>query len=257
MTVGGGVKSLAITTGLYRQVRWLSRRLRRAQLLSHVRQVEFYRSLVPQGCLCFDVGANIGEKSEAMLKAGLRVVAFEPNPLVLPELRARLEREKDWTLVVAAVGSQAAVLTLHAARDHGKTSLSTNIRQEIVARFHVPVITLDSAIAAFDQAFFCKIDVEGWETEVMRGLTRPLPLISFEFHLNDPGIADTLGCLAHLQALGQWSVNICPAESSYFFLPEWEPLERFAAWFPGDLATSLPVDTYGDIFVKHLAARLG
>jgi len=253
MTMTSAMKSLAIAGRLYRPARWLSRRLRRSQLRAHVEQVEFYRSLVLPGSLCFDVGANIGEKSEAMLKSGLRVVAFEPNPLVLPELKARLDGEKDWTLVAAAVGSRAAILTLNAARDHGKSSLSKELRQEIVGQYHVPVITLDSAIEEFGNAAYCKIDVEGWELEVMKGLTQPISLMSFEFHLSKAGIARTIACLARLQEFGRWLVNISPAESSYFFLKEWEPIERFVGWFPGDLKTTLPQDTYGDIFARYVA----
>ena len=40
-------------------------------------------------------------------KAGARVVAFEPNPMVWPELRARCGSNKNWTLVRTALGSGA------------------------------------------------------------------------------------------------------------------------------------------------------
>ena len=94
------VKNFSIRAGFYRPARWLSRRLRPAQLRALNDDIRFYRSLLPPSALCFDVGANIGEMSEAMLKAGGRVVAFEPSLVALLELRARCSRERDWTLVL-------------------------------------------------------------------------------------------------------------------------------------------------------------
>lgn len=98
MTMLATAKRVSITTGLYRPARWLNRRIRPHLLRALRNDIEFYRSLLSPGALCFDVGANIGDKSEALLQAGARVVAFEPNPLVTPELQARCGYHRDWTL---------------------------------------------------------------------------------------------------------------------------------------------------------------
>jgi len=51
------------------------------------------------------------------------------------------------------------------------------------------MVTLDAAtIETFGKPFYCKIDVEGWELDVLKGLSQPIPLISFEFHLNGKNI---------------------------------------------------------------------
>jgi FkbM family methyltransferase len=188
------------------------------------------------------------------LEAGARVVAFEPNPLVLPELQARCGHHKNWTVVATALGSGAAIATLHARESHGQSSLAAEWGGNVIATYNVPVVTLDSAIQCFGSPAFCKIDVEGWELEVMRGLTQPIPLISFEFHLNDPGIRKTIACLEKLTQFGASRANITPAETSTFHFEEWIPLAQFLGWFPGDLEQSLPGFHYGDIFVKSDAA---
>ena len=120
------VKGLAINTGLFRSALRLSRRLRPATLRTFLDDVHFYQALLPAGALCFDVGANLGKKSEALLRAGMRVVAFEPNPRLLPELRARCSYDSNWTLLPAAVGSGSAVATLHIRQLHGQSSLDRN-----------------------------------------------------------------------------------------------------------------------------------
>jgi FkbM family methyltransferase len=247
-------KRLSIETGLYRQARWFSRRLRPRQLRTFREDVALYRSLVPPGALCFDVGANIGEKSEALLEAGARVVAFEPNPVVLPELRARCSGRADWTVVEAALGSGAAIATLHVHESHGQSSLSAEWQGRVVATHKVPVVTLDAAIQSFGSPFFCKIDVEGWELEVLRGLKQSLPLVSLEFHLSSDGIQKTIDCLQFLSSFGPSHVNVTAAETSVFLFADWIPLAHFADWFPGDLEKKLPGYRYGDIFVRNSAA---
>jgi FkbM family methyltransferase len=251
MPLATTVKNLSIVAGLYRYARWLSRRLRPAQLRAHLDDIRFYRSLLPSGALCFDVGANIGEKSEALLKAGARVVAFEPNPLVLPELRARCSYQKNWTIVAAALGSGAAISTLYACQAHSGSSLDRDWPGKVIGTYNVPVVTLDAAIQMFGKPFYCKIDVEGWELEVLKGLTQPLPLLSFEFNLSSKHLAKTLACLERLMDFGPSHVNLTPAEDSTFYLQEWVLLEQFIKWFPGDLKRSLPGALYGDIFIKN------
>jgi hypothetical protein len=69
----------------------------------------------------------------------------------------------------------------------------------------VPVTTIDSLIAIHGEPAFCKIDVEGFEREVLRGLSRPLERLSFEFHAEF--IGETLACLERLRELAPYRFN--------------------------------------------------
>ena len=44
------------------------------------RMRELYSGLVPQGGLCFDVGAHVGSRLRCFRSMGARVVALEPQP---------------------------------------------------------------------------------------------------------------------------------------------------------------------------------
>jgi FkbM family methyltransferase len=244
-------KQLSIATGLYRPARWLARTLRASESRAFRADIALYDSFLSSGDLCFDVGANVGDKSEAMLQLGAHVVAFEPNPLVVPELRARCAQHPRWTLVEAALGSAAAISTFYAQREHSQSSLARGWENgEVIGSFRVPVVTLDAAIRSFGCPKYCKIDVEGWEGEVLLGLSQPIPLLSFEFHLDADGVRKAKSCLERLSEFGTSHVNVIPAERSTFHFNDWIPLEAFIKGFPENL-DPWPGNPYGDMFVKN------
>lgn len=244
-------KQLSILLGAYSSARWLYRHLRPGHLRAYRNAVRFYENILPPSALCFDIGANIGEKSEAMLRAGAQVIAFEPSPEALPELRARCRQYGNWQLVIAALGSSPGVKKLYCSRDSARASLDENWNRDVRRVCYVPVLTLDLAIEAFGKPYYCKIDVEGWEMEVLRGLNQPIPLLSLEFHLWESEIKKTLSCLEHLAGYGDSYANIAAAESSNLIFPDWLPLREFKEWFPGDLPDRLAGDLYGDIFIRN------
>jgi FkbM family methyltransferase len=257
MRIRSTIKKLTIAAGTYQPARRLYRRLKPGELRRQLENIRFYKSMLPPSALCFDVGANTGDKSEALLNAGARVVAFEPNPLLVPELSARFRGKTNWTMVLAAVGSAPEILKFYAKEIHGLSSLDEKGVQEwqgsLVGTYNVPVVTLDSAIRAFGIPYYCKIDVEGWELEVLSGLTNAIPMISFEYHLNKKDIQKVKECLQKVKMFGESHVNATPAEQCKFVFQRWVALEQFVERFPGNLQQLITGDLYGDIFVKNLA----
>lgn len=60
-------------------------------------------------------------------------------------------------------------------------------------------MTINDLIEKYGLPNFCKIDVEGFEYEVLVKLEKPIPIIAFEFHLDNFTI--TLDCLRHLDRI--------------------------------------------------------
>lgn len=244
------LKRLAISTGFYGPARFLQRHVFARQRLEQFRaDLEFYGRLVQPGALCFDVGANIGDKSEILLRLGARVVAFEPQPDCIRELRIRCKRFPQLTTISAAVGSTSAVATLYTRQFSGQSSLLPNWEGQVVGSYDVPVVTLDAAIARYGVPDYCKIDVEGWELEVLRGLSCPIPLVSFEYHLESGDLAKARACLDRLSELGRATVNIAAAEGAQLRFSSWMPLDEFREWFPAGVVGESHA-RYGDIFVR-------
>src|SRR4051794_3847053 len=101
------IKSALISVGLYKPARLFYDHVIRRERLKEMKQTrEAFSKLVKAGDLCFDIGANIGQKSEALLQLGARVVAVEPQPQCASELKARCSGYPGFVAVEKAVGRE-------------------------------------------------------------------------------------------------------------------------------------------------------
>jgi FkbM family methyltransferase len=250
MNLRTAIKHFSITTGLYGPARAIYRVANRPRLAEFRRELDFYSRLVTPNSLCFDVGANVGVKSELLLEAGARVVAFEPQTECMRELRARCKRFGDRLASrQSAVGSTEGKAVLHIRESRGQSSLLEDWEGVPENEVTVPVTTLDRVIAEFGAPFYCKIDVEGFELEVLKGLSQAVPLISFEYHLRDREIETTRACLDYLGKLGDLHINAIPSHLLAFEFEEWLTPSDFYGVFPESFRNRKGY-FYGDIFVR-------
>ncbi len=135
-----------------------------------------------------DIGANIGVFTviAAAKNPSIRVYAFEPNPMSFNILKENLSLNclNNVTAINSAVGSSSGTASLDvSSRCAGTHSLYGNG----LTRLEVPLISLDEFfIKAKAAPDLIKIDVEGYEPTVLRGMEtllkkKPLQVI-LEFH---------------------------------------------------------------------------
>ena len=244
------LKELVLSSGLFVPAYALYRLTNRAERERHTRERAFYGSLLAPDSLVFDVGANIGKKTEVFLECGARAIAFEPQAHCVRELEARCAPWKSRLSVEqAAVGEEVGEAILHLRNESSEqASLLADWEGTTLAEVRVPVTTLDAAIEKHGVPDFCKIDVEGFELHVLKGLSQPIPLLSLEYHLRPREIETVRACLERLAEFGMLSLNVLPASESAWTFPEWLSLDAFQDVFPQKLSGE-----YGDLFVRTQA----
>ena len=108
----------------------------------------------------------------------------------------------------------------------------------------VSVGTLDSLISCFGRPSFCKIDVEGSEAAVLKGLTTTIGVISFEF--TKELFENTKEAIELLSSLGPVTFNCCLADSMDLLFSSWVT--------PGELCEKLDSidekDLWGDVYAR-------
>jgi FkbM family methyltransferase len=137
------------------------------------------RQLATGKALVIDVGANIGLHSITMARAMRRegkILALEPTPRTFEALRVSLLLNGLLTradMRRIAAGAQSREMLLHCHPVSGQNSLYgyPNIETQQIS---VPVAPLDSLVSPGTAVDVVKIDAEGAEFEILKGMTRIL-----------------------------------------------------------------------------------
>jgi FkbM family methyltransferase len=199
-----------------------------------------YAGFVGPGDLVFDIGAHVGDRVAAFRSLGARVVAVEPQPALVRVLRLIYGRDKNVAIVAAAAGRAPGAAELMLNIDNPTVStLSGDFvqaaagsagweRQSWTRRLRVPVTSLDILIAEHGIPAFIKIDVEGFESEVLDGLTRSVPALSFEFTTIQRDVA--CACLERCVALGLSDFDAALGESQRLALGRWHDAATLRDW---------------------------
>ena len=195
------------------------------------RMRRFYGQFMGPGDLCFDVGAHVGNRVRAWTALGAKVLAVEPQPQMVSVLERFYGSRDDVHILPIGLSDKAGSLELVInSRNPTLTTFSADwvdqfsAHEDISAapfdaKVTVPVSTLDDLIREHGTPAFCKIDVEGFEDRVLAGLSRPIPVLSFEAFPLDK--SRSARCIQHLMTLGDYRFRTVLAEQFRWVQDDW------------------------------------
>lgn len=238
-------------------------------ILKHIRwtdvdakRLAFYRTLINSGDLVFDIGANMGNRSKIFRKLAARVVAFEPQSYCNDFLAVAFCGDPDFTLDRSALSDEEGETKLYIGEAHTLSTLDTDwiSRMNDGGRFSkhrwnesetVSVSTLDNAITRYGQPDFIKIDVEGHEASVLKGLTAPVKALSIEFA--SEGLDSTFRCIDHLETLADYEYRLSMEETMKYEGTSWSRSHEIVRQLK-DARTSNPL-VWGDLYARRTETR--
>jgi len=220
-------------------------------------QLGFYSQFISSRDLVFDVGANVGSRSKLFLNLGAKVVAFEPQPELCEHLTQHLRLHNKFTLMPIGLGSNPSVVELKISDAHVLSSMSNRWIESTTqsGRFssynwnksiEVKVDTLDNMLTKFGIPKFIKIDVEGYELEVLEGLSYPVKYLSLEFTSED--IENFRNCLLRINEIGNYIFQFSEGETLKFTFDEWMDGKAILRSLESKIETQPML--WGDIYCK-------
>jgi len=206
-----------------------ARRLRRWTAFDE-KAADFYCSFIHRADLCFDIGANVGSRTKVFRRLGASVVAVEPQGSCLAVLRRANFWDRRVKVVGAACGNQPGQAEIILCESPLMSSLSPDWVAYMRAneRFRgvewpttqpCAVTTLDALIESHGVPAFIKVDVEGYELQVLQGLSRAVAGLSFEFFAHR--LQDAMLCVNRLVDLGFSEFNLSLEDSFSFVEDQW------------------------------------
>src|SRR5690349_4435429 len=188
----GFLKVIGLYKPLLRRKQELDRqRAEKIERENQGRRLAFYSTFITKGQLVFDVGANVGNRTENFLEIGARVIAVEPQPDCIRTLQQKFGDKI--TIEPIGLGSHPGEMEMFIADESTISTFSRDFidktkdnkfrRNNWEKKLTVKIITLESLIQKHGLPDFCKMDVEGFETEVLKGLSSPIPKLSFEYNV--------------------------------------------------------------------------
>jgi FkbM family methyltransferase len=215
----------------------------------------FYGSFIKKNDLCFDVGTNVGNRIIPLLELGAKIVAVEPQESCYKILKHKFGKKIE--IVTKGIGESEGVANFHISNVNTISSFSDEwINSVKNARFKdyswakvvkVEMTTLDKLIEKYSLPIFIKIDVEGYELDVLKGLTKPIKLISFEYTVPEQ-INKVIECIEQIEKNdANIECNYSIGESMVLALQVWQSVEKMKKY----IITKEFIDSgFGDVYVR-------
>lgn len=178
--------------------------------------------------LYFDIGCNVGQWIKSNLDDDTKIIGIDANYEIAKRTMKRFEYNDNVSILVYLVAAEDEKWIKFYKEVYDSNSVASTASEKWVdnSRFtdtckweqtELMSITIDTMIKRFGKPDFIKIDVEGYEYEVIKGLTDAVCPLCFEW-AEESG-DDIIYSIDHLHSLG-YNRFFCLEGEDYTFRPD-------------------------------------
>lgn len=218
----------------------------------------FYLQFLKAGDTFFDVGANYGNRIIPLIDEGIKIIAIEPQVPCIKHLKKKFKNKI--TILPYGLAEKEGIQKMYISNARPLSSFSEEwikaTRQS--GRFKkyrwnkeqfTEMKTLDGLIKKYGKPQFIKIDVEGYELEVLKGLSQTVKTLSFEYTIPERK-QSILDCIDRITEIGDKKAvyfNYSVGESMHWAMDEWITAEKMKKEIEQDRFIN---SEFGDIYAK-------
>jgi FkbM family methyltransferase len=181
----------------------------------------------------FDIGANRGDATIAGLQQGYKVIACEPAPRIYAELVKNFIYNPNVIPLKIAASDSVGTIEFYEAEEDGLSSLNKDWLTDESLPYHdkpfrtvkVNTTTIDLLAEKYGEPDLMKIDVEGAEWSVFKGMTKYHGKLAFEW--TDVTLDEHQAQLEYLAGLGYKEVGPQFITNHLEEPKKWYPLKGF------------------------------
>ncbi len=248
------VKKIFITFGVWNLIKRLLNKDKGAPLNKNLLEegTKFYTQFIQANDLVFDVGANYGNRVEIFQKLQASIVAVEPQKKCVAYLSEKFPNIKIENI---GLGSKNEIKTFYEADSSVLSTFSSDYIEKVKNTRHkasvwsksteIEIKTLEMLIEKYGEPKFIKVDVEGFELEVFKGLKHKSGIISFEYNIPELQ-EEMIACMQQLNSVGYEWFNFSKGET-LVMSENWLTLGEFLQKLE---SRELKMSNFGDIYAK-------
>jgi len=171
-------------------------------------ELNLCKKFIKNDSTIIDIGANIGVHSIyfSEIASNGKVLSIEPQVTIYPVLLQNISKYDNIIPLNVAVDTDLKISSFFIADDNAYSSLKDTKRKKILNVKQVVTLPFDLIIDLFDKVDFIKIDVEGYEKNVLSSmkkiLLRDKPVLFVEIYQGINSNEDPMGTVEILIDMG-------------------------------------------------------